>query len=301
MTGLAGLDSYQQPTQAQAQALWAQGYRWWAFNIGGPGAADVWAVSTVTMLRNLGYKLLPIWVPALDMSGDPVADAMAARAAVARYGLTGTEDDVIAVDTERQSAGRPLLRWYMDTFTQNMLAAGWQEDCYRGAEYVPAGAHQWDPSWVSSPENVAGDTGAQQWAGNVSAAGMAVDLDLAGPDFPLDGTTPAPPPPPTPKPGPAPVVVQTVTDKELGTMRTVLVEVSLDPLGNGQLETPYPASSFIAVSHQCADADVTADDNYWYGEVGWQPRNNNILVAVTRAANRSGTPTTAGVYLTLAE
>lgn len=299
MPVLAGLDSFAQPTRAQAEELWAQGFRWWGFNIGGASAADIWALSTVNMLRELGYELLPIWVPALSMSGNAQADAQAAMAAARTYGCDG----VIAVDTEQQTTGNPRLRPYLDIFEATVKAESWRLDVYAGAHYVPAGAVEWLPSWVPRPTDNAPGEGAQQWAGNAADAGMEVDENLAAPGFPLDNAPQQPPPasPFVPVAAPPPVLVQQLTDKELGAMQTVLVSVSLDATGNGQEPTNFPASSFIGISKQCADSDPGVDNNYWYGEVAWQPRNNMILVAVTRAGQRSGgAPKTAGVYLTLA-
>lgn len=198
---IAGLDSEDQPTYAQAIAAWDAGYRVWAFNIGGASAAGHWASSTVAMLRQIGFRLLPIWVPALSMTGDPTADMLLAMAtAVNSYGLDG----VLAIDTERQSEFKSGLRSYLDRALATLTNAGWKLVVYSGAQYVPAGAYVWTPSWAgTSPPVVAQGTG-RQWAGSAALDGMSVDLDTFDAAIPFANQPAQPKPPVVVPPAPKP-------------------------------------------------------------------------------------------------
>lgn len=206
---LQGLDSLDQPTQAQAQAFFNQGYTWWAFNVWGlppvGSAAGIWNPSTASMLKRIGFRLLPIGVPRLNMTGDPRADANAALNAASAYGVSG----LIACDTENVSEGNPRLQGYLDEWHAEIVALGGVDPIYKGAHYTPSGAPTWLPFWVGStpPGILPIGVGAWQWSGGTTINGVNVDRNVADPSFPLypPGTLPVPPTPPTPvKPKPLP-------------------------------------------------------------------------------------------------
>lgn len=198
---LPGLDSLAQPTQAQALELYGRGYRWWAFNVWGlltqgGSASGLWAPSTAKMIASIGFRLLPIGVPPLNLSGDPAAHARVALAAAETYGITG----LIACDTERSEASLAGRVAYLDAWHAQVTAEGAADAIYKGAQYVPAGAATWNPSWVTSPPTTLPARSAQQWAGNQNVAGINVDLNVATPDFPLWPLSPTPSPAPIPEP-----------------------------------------------------------------------------------------------------
>jgi len=175
----------------------SQGIGAWAFYLAGTGAFNNWTPADVDVLRQGGMTHgLPIFVPALDLAGDPVADANAFADAIAAAGVSG----VGVLDTEAAMRGNPNLASYVDAFVGQLRARGMTPAVYGGGNYVPAGVPPWWPVYgaTSAPAGQALQTGTG------SLDGLGVDWDVAGAGFPFAPLVADPPPPPAPPAPPAP-------------------------------------------------------------------------------------------------
>ncbi len=178
-----GCDSAFEPTPAQAQSALADGLRWWAFYIAGPGALHNWSAPGIETLEEAGLLPLPVYVPALSggkiASRAPEADAQAFVAAYHRRGVDG----VGALDTEASMRGDPWTAQYERRFSAKMGALGQAPVTYAGGFSVqapPSAPYVW---WVIGADNPPDKQAYQAGPGQVGA--LKVDLDYAGDGFPL--------------------------------------------------------------------------------------------------------------------
>ena len=173
---LYGLDSAFGPTSEQAQHALSLGYQWWGWYVGGPGAYHVWTDAEVAVLAAAGYhSSLPIWVPKLDLSGDPIADTHTAASRSEALGWYGA----VALDTEASMRGNPRLVPYVDGWNLAMQHRYGYSVVYGGGNYVGS-AHPW---WIVAGRNPTLYTCYQR--GTTNIAGLDCDADVAGDSFPL--------------------------------------------------------------------------------------------------------------------
>lgn len=255
---LTFLDSFQQPTQAQAELFWQQGYRGWAFNVWGwypdGNAADIWAVSTAQMLRAIGFRLLPIGVPRLDMSGDPAANAAAAIHAASAYGIEG----LIGCDTENVSENNDRLHPYLDRWHATVAALGDIDVVYKGAHYLPAGAASWTAAWFDNPPTWLPQRSAWQWSGGHVINGVDVDRNVADVDFPLfplQGPSPQPPPMPPVTPPESEHIVAVVAASRTGSSNAYWVLTSAGSVYSYNGAVYYGACDGLALPGPAAGHD----------------------------------------------
>jgi len=180
------LDSAYPPTPAQAAAAKSSGVTAWAFYAGGPGAFNVWSFGDMAVLRDAPIeKVLPIWVPLLDLSGDPVDDADT-LAGLLRDGYE--VGGAACLDTEASMRGNPRLVPYVDAWVARIRSRGHTPVIYTGGDYWPPGCAPWLPG---QPPGNCPPNGAVQYNSGMLAE-LEVDYDLAGYAFPFARFIPAP-------------------------------------------------------------------------------------------------------------
>ena len=224
MAALKGCDSALGPSAATVQNAIAQGVRWWGWYLRGPGAYHAWTDAEVAVLDALEYSL-PVWVPALDLSGNPAADYAAARSQARSLGWFGP----VALDTEASMRGNADLESYVNGWCAAARSAGDPEVVYGGGNYVST-AHAW---WIAPSQ--APPPGECYQAGTGSINGTTVDWDYADPAFPL-ATRTAPAPVPTPGP----------THYPEDNMQSTPIRVSIQN-GHGWCVSPVSASTVVNV------------------------------------------------------
>lgn len=221
---LKGCDSAFGPPAATVQAAIAQGVRWWAWYLNGPGAYHAWTDGEVSVLDAFEYTL-PIWVPALDLSGNPDTDYATARAQARSLGWFGP----IALDTEASMRGNPHLVSYVDGWCAAARAHGDPEVVYGGGDYIGS-AHAW---WIINSQTP--PVGECYQTGSGSINGTSVDWDYADLAFPLcTRAQPAPPPAGTP------------THYPEDNMQSTPISVSIQN-GHGWCVSPVAASTVVNV------------------------------------------------------
>lgn len=180
------LDSAYRPTPAQAALAVSRGFQAWAFYAGGPGALHVWSFADMEVLKAAGImRTLPIWVPALDLSGDPVDDAKTLAGAMRDgYGIQGAA----CLDTEASMRGNPRLKSYVNAWVAKIQMFGHTPVVYTGGLYLPPGCTPWVAG--GNPGACLPDGAVQYDSGTL--AELEVDLDLAGELFPFARFIPAP-------------------------------------------------------------------------------------------------------------
>lgn len=235
------VDSAYAPTVAQVQAAVAQGCGAWAFYLAGPGALNNWTAAQVEVLRQGGLSQgLPIFVPALDLSGNAQSDASSLADAMAACGVYG----VGVLDTEASMRGNPNLVPYVNAFVSTLQARGITAVVYGGGNYVPTGVAPW---WII-PNATAAPNGEAYQVGKGSIDGLSVDQDIAGAGFPLASLT-TPPAPFTP------IVINYPEDN----MQSITSQVEIAS-GHGWIPSPVPAATVVNVVVQ--DEDPGAVDRY---------------------------------------
>lgn len=256
------VDSAYAPTLAQVKAAVAAGYGAWGFYLAGPGALHNWTPAQVAVLRQGGITLgLPIFVPRLDLTGNPQADAQAFVSAMTAAEVYGAG----VLDTEASMRGNAHLETYVNAFVAELRALGVVPIVYGGGNYMPAGVAAW---WIES--GIPPTSQAYQH-GDGSLAGLSVDYDTAGTTFPF--ATLGTPAPPIPLPAP------TVSPR--GDLMLHTIVVPTDANGDGYVSTTIPWSAYEAISMEGSDPDPSADDKYFPGSPHVQDRNGFVLASVT--------------------
>ena len=241
------VDSAYAPSVSQVKAALSQGITAWAFYLAGPGALHNWTNAEVDVLRQGGMTLgLPIFVPALDLSGDPAADAAAFAAAIRGAGVSGAG----ALDTEASMRGNPNLVSYVYRFVTHLRSEGFTPVVYGGGDYVPAGIAGW---WIKpGGGTLPPGTAAQTSSGAI--AGLPVDYDSADDAFPLATLSPPPPPPPP------------AAAYEIGNnMQVIPVSFTTNAAGWMAIDCPLPAG---AGPHDVVS--IMCDWATGYDPQGWQ-------------------------------
>ncbi len=183
-----GYDSAQAPTPLQAKAALNDGVKWWGLYLAGPGAYRNWTPPDVEMLRQAGFaSCLPIFVPKLDLSGDPVSDANAMVAACEQVRISGT----VALDTEASMRGNPNLGSYVDRFCAQIRARGFAAVVYAGGNYT---GNSSNAVWWIEPGNPTPPHNECYQYGQSNFDGLSIDKDAAGDEFPLARLSMAPSP-----------------------------------------------------------------------------------------------------------
>lgn len=277
------VDSAEAPTLAQVQAALSQGITAWAFYLAGPGALHNWSDAEVDVLRQGGMTLgLPIFVPALDLSGDPVADATAFAGAIRAAGV----GPVGALDTEASMRGNPNLVSYVDAFLAQLRALGITPVVYAGGSYVPSGVAAW---WIKpGGGTLPPGTAAQTSSGSIY--GLSVDYDSADDAFPFASLHPAPPP--------SAPDAYTIGD----TMHVIPVSLTTNAAGWMAIDCPLPAG---AGPHDVVS--IVCDWATGYDPQGWQSCVGSVDFAgggpgVARLGFKSSSPNqffTARVYVSV--
>jgi hypothetical protein len=247
------LDSAYPPTVAQVKAALSQGITAWAFYLAGPGAFHNWTNAEVDVLRQGGLAFgLPIWVPAIDLSGDPVADAQSFAAAIRAAGV----GPVGALDTEASMRGNPRLVPYVDGFVDELRREGVTQVVYGGGNYMPSGVAPW---WIKPGGGTIPAGGALQTGGG-NVAGLSVDNDAADTTFPFASLNPERQP--RPSPGPAPYGIGDA-------MHVIPVSFTTNAAGWMAIDCPLPegAGPHNVVSIVC-DWATAYDPQGWQGCVG---------------------------------
>jgi hypothetical protein len=178
-----GCDSATEPTLSQAQGAKGTGIVWWGFYISGPGADHNWSQAGTTALQQAGLIPLPIYVPVI--AGGKIASQAPendAEAFIEGYHSRGV-DGAGALDTEASMRGDPWTAEYEKRFIQKMGLLGQLGITYAGGftlQQPPSATYRW---WIiSSP--APGPTECYQ-SGQGDVAGVSVDFDFAGDQFPL--------------------------------------------------------------------------------------------------------------------
>ena len=240
------VDSAYAPSVSQVKAALSQGIDAWAFYLAGPGALHNWSNAEVDVLRQGGMHLgLPIFVPALDLSGDPAADATAFAGAIRAAGV----GPVGALDTEASMRGNPNLVSYVNGFTSQLGDEGVTPVVYGGGNYVPAGVAGW---WIKpGGGTLPPGTAAQTSSGSIY--GLSVDYDSADDAFPFASLHPAPPP--------SAPDAYTIGD----TMHVIPVSFTTNAAGWMAIDCPLPAG---AGPHDVVS--IMCDWATGYDPQGWQ-------------------------------
>jgi len=178
MTAIPGLDSAYGPNATMALTLRAK-YSWWGGYLGGPGAYRTWSPEEWNILHETGYWVLPIWVPSMGLTENAAQSARTALSALDACGLSGA----ICLDTESSMTSVPGVEFWVEEWVAE--ASRFERVVvYRGAYtgITPARSWSWIPLWGS--DSVPASAQAIQY-GPATLAGISVDIDAAGPDFPL--------------------------------------------------------------------------------------------------------------------
>lgn len=279
------VDSAYAPSVSQVKAALSQGIDAWAFYLAGPGALHNWSNAEVDVLRQGGMHLgLPIFVPALDLSGDPSTDAADFVAAIRAAGV----GPVGALDTEASMRGNPNLVPYVDGFVAQLRTERITPVAYAGGNYVPSGVAGW---WIK-PGGGALPPGTAAQTSSGSIYGLSVDYDTADDAFPFANLTSAPTPTPTPPAAAA---------YEIGDiMQVIPVSFTTNAAGWMAIDCPLPAG--------CGPHDVVSIMCDWatgYDPQGWQSCVGSVDFAgggpgVARLGFKSSSPNqffTARVYV----
>ena len=185
-----GVDSADEPTQAQVQAAQKQGIQFWGLYLRGPGATHDWSVAGTEVLRAANMLPLPIYVPATVngriSSTDPATDAKTFVAAYQARAMNGAG----VLDTEESMRGFPETGPYTASFMTTLRSLGQADICYAGGFVLggpPQATYKW---WIGIAGDPAPTEAIQRGSGEI--AGINVDLDFAGDSFPFsDWTTQA--------------------------------------------------------------------------------------------------------------
>jgi hypothetical protein len=154
MALVPGVDSAQPPLITEIQQAVTQGYRWWGCYLSGVPNTDPlypWLPSQIDLLRRGGILAVPITVPIPTLGGDPIETAQAAIASARAAGL---------------SPGISIL--------------------YDGVGLRFTGQVT-GPIWLPEPGPVPSSVGSMSAVqyGYGSIGTIAVDLNVASPDFPF--------------------------------------------------------------------------------------------------------------------
>lgn len=147
---IPGLDSALSPLLQQAERAWNMGFRWWGFYIQGVGNTDplhAWSPGEEEVLRQVGFKPVPICIPSPEINADPVLMATQAYESCKNYGLSPE----VSI-------------------------------CYNG-EHLQVSGPVWNPSPGPTPTSVAHGCAVQ--FGQMSI-GLNVDTNMADEAFPFD-------------------------------------------------------------------------------------------------------------------
>lgn len=203
-----GCDSATEPTIAQAKGALLVGIRFWGFYVKGPSATHDWSKAGVDILREVGIRPLPIYVPEMGPGGfiaskTPEDDAAAFVAAYQDYDVNGAG----ALDTEASMRGFAWTAQYVSRFCTKMRELGQADIVYAGgfeADEPPACTYKW---WIVGSAQVPNKQ-CYQVALNSVIDGVGVDINLAGTGFPFATFTGDPPEHPvTAEPSPATVTL----------------------------------------------------------------------------------------------
>ena len=267
----------------QVKAALSQGIDAWAFYLAGPGALHNWSNAEVDVLRQGGMHLgLPIFVPALDLSGDPSTDAADFVAAIRAAGV----GPVGALDTEASMRGNPNLVPYVDGFVAQPRTERSTPVVYAGGNYVPSGVAGW---WIK-PGGGALPPGTAAQTSSGSIYGLSVDYDSADDAFPFASLQPAPPP--------SAPDAYTIGD----TMHVIPVSLTTNAAGWMAIDCPLPAG---AGPHDVVS--IMCDWATGYDPQGWQACVGSVDFAgskpgVVRLGFKSNNPNqffTARVYVSV--
>ena len=273
------VDSAYAPSVSQVKAALSQGIDAWAFYLAGPGALHNWSNAEVDVLRQGGMHLgLPIFVPALDLSGDPSTDADAFASAIRSAGVSGAG----ALDTEASMRGNSNLTSYVDGFTAQLRTEGITPVVYGGGDYVPAGVAAW---WIK-PGGGALPPGTAAQTSSGSIYGLSVDYDSADDVFPLASLSPPPPA----------AAAYVIGDN----MHVIPVSLTTNAAGWMAIDCPLPAG---ATAHDVVS--IMCDWATGYDPQGWQSCVGSVDFAgsapgVVRLGFKSDNPDqffTARVYV----
>lgn len=180
------VDSAQEPSAAQAKAIFDRGYMGWGVYVAGQGAYHIWADAGIELVLKAGFEVLPIVVPPLGLGGTAAQLVAEGAAACKRLGLSGA----LAIDTEIEEQDNPLRDAWVNGFENHVRQLGWSPVVYSGAGYS-GNAHDWRPDWTANggtighPPVMPGSGDAVQWAGDIDSNGVEVDLSFAGDGFPF--------------------------------------------------------------------------------------------------------------------
>ena len=269
------VDSAFAPTPAQVRQALGAGIDAWAFYLAGPGAYHNWTVAEVDALRQGGMTVgLPIFVPLMDLAGDPVADAAAFASAMEGAGVYGAG----ALDTEASMRGLPGLEHYVDAFTSALRSYGIVPVVYGGGNYVPAGVSAW---WIEPGAAAATvPAGVAYQVGGTLVGGLQTDLDYAGVGFPFASLTP---PTPTPAPSPYPVGGDVICVPIPGSITTnadgwMAIDLTL-PVGKTK-------DDVVSVVMDCASGYDPQGWQWCEGSVDFTAQNDtpNVIRLVFRSA-----------------
>lgn len=237
------VDSASAPTLTQVQAAVERGYSAWGFYLAGPGAEHNWSPAQVAVLPEGGItEGLPIFVPKLDLTGHPQVDANLFVEAMDRAKVAGAG----VLDTEASMRGNPRLVTYVNGFVDELVTLDVEPVVYGGGNYMPALVHAW---WIEPGAKTCPADEAFQ-VGSGSLAGLSVDFDIAGADFPFASLVPAPNPP---TPLSEESTMNCLDPTSLGTW-------IVDP-SDGHVETLHEAPYLGGLNNP--------PDNFNWQEVGW--------------------------------
>ena len=174
-----GCDSAFGPNPGQLAQAKDAGASWWGWYAYGEGSYHVWSDDEVNVLSAGGILTsLPICVPRLDLTNDPVAEAEGTIVRAKNLGWNG----VVALDTEASMRGNPRLVQYVTTWCESVAYVGWTPVVYGGGNFVPQGVAAW---WIIPGGFNVPARECYQVKGNLTIGGLAVDLDQTGYLFPV--------------------------------------------------------------------------------------------------------------------
>jgi hypothetical protein len=175
---LHGLDSASVPTSEALSEAWQAGFTFWGAYVGGAAVTHTWIPADFQKLEAAKFRVMPIWVPKLDLSEDPAAQFAAAMSACVARGCSGS----VVLDTEHSQSKNPKLKTFVDMWNKAAALAGWTSIVYSGAGYHDV-ATNWLPDWGT--KELPSSRECIQTAGNQKKFGMTVDVDIAFDDFPF--------------------------------------------------------------------------------------------------------------------